>query len=281
MMLSHFACLRSGSVTGSLFLIPGLGGSGDELRAFAALLEPDISIHVQQTLGVDTALQGLRIEAIAEACVADILNIQPHGNYMLAGYSFGGLVAFEAARCLLGSGRNVRLLGLIEACPDEGLSMRLIRRKLLGIIRTPVGKIRPKVVMTLRDFSFRLKVRLGIPVLGKTGAAGAPRRSVDNKIMNKVALQKYQPARTPLDVTFFKAAVRLGEFPQDPLRVWRPLVRRLTVEQVPGDHHTMIRAHAESLAEAFTRRLRVALADQEQPVSPQVRSSPRPVLTRW
>ena len=280
MMLSHFVCLRRGSMSGSLFLIPGLGGSVDELRAFAELLEPDISIYVQQTLGVDTTLQGLRIEAIAKACVTDILNIQPHGNYMLAGYSFGGLVAFEAARCLLGLGRNVRLLGLIEACPDEGLSMRLIRRKLLGIIRTPVGKIRPKVVMTLRDFSLRLKVRLGIPILGGTRTAGAPKRPTDNKIMNKVALQKYQPVKTPLEVTFFKATVRLGEFPQDPLRVWRPLVRRLAVEQVPGDHHTMIRAYAASLAEAFTRRLRAALADQEQPTSPSVRPSPRPVLTR-
>ena len=268
MMRSLFTCLRSGSMTGSLFLIPGLGGNVDELRAFATLLEPDISIYVQQTLGVDTTLDGLRVEAIAETCVADILSIQPDGNYMLAGYSFGGLVAFEAAKGLLGLGRNVRLLGLIEACPDEGLSKRLIRRKLLGIIRTPVGKIPSKVLMTLRDFLFRLKVRLGVPVLGVARAAG---RSIDNKIMNKVALHKYQPVKTPLEVTFFKAAIRLGEFPQDPLQVWRPLVHRLTVEQVPGDHHTMIRAYAASLAEAFTKRLQVALADTDR--SLQITSS--------
>ena len=42
MIRSQFACLRSGSMTGSLFLIPGLGGNVDELRAFATLLEPDI-----------------------------------------------------------------------------------------------------------------------------------------------------------------------------------------------------------------------------------------------
>ena len=178
---------------------------------------------------------------------------------MLAGYFFG-LVAFEATKGLLRLERNVRLLGLIKACPDEGLSKRLIRRKLLGIIRTPIGKIPSKVSMTLRDFLFRLKVRLGVPV------PGASRRSIDNKIMNKVALHKYQPVRTPLEVTFFKAAIRLGEFPQDPLQVWRPLVRRLTVEQVPGDHHTMIRTYAASLAEAFTRRLQGALADADRPL---------------
>ena len=260
-MRSSFACLRSGSVAGSLFLIPGLGGNIEELRAFATLLEPDISIYVQQTVGFDPNDQGHRIEAIAESCVAGILAIQPDGEYLLAGYSFGGLVAFEVAKALLSQGRRMRFFGLIETCPDEGISVRLIRRKLHGIVRTPIGKIPAKTLMILRDLSFRLKVRLGVSVLEQAQAGGTSSRPLNNKVMNKVALQKYRPSKARLDVTFFEAAVRLGEFPPDPLRVWRPLVQRLTVEQAPGDHHTMIRAHAASLATAFTKHLRVALAN--------------------
>ena len=261
MIGDSFVCLRSGSVAGAVFLIPGLGGNTEELHAFATLLEPDISVYILQIIGPNAIRHSRRIEAIADTCVTDILNIQPHGNYILAGYSFGGLVAFEAAKRLMSRGRTVRLLGLIECCPDEGLSARLIRRKLLGIAKTPIKKIPAKVSMTLKDFSFRLKVRFGVSVLEEARAGGLPERSIDNKIVNKVALQKYRPFKGPLDMIFFKATIRLGEFPPDPLRVWRPLVQRLTIEQVPGDHHTMIRAHAGSLATVFTRHLQVALAD--------------------
>lgn len=261
MTRNSFVCLRSGSIAGAVFLIPGLGGNTEELRAFATLLEPDIAIYVSRVIGPDTTRGNTRVEAIANTCVTDILSIQPGGNYILAGYSFGGLVAFEAAKRLLSGGRTVRLLGLIECCPDEGISARLIRRKLVGIAKTPMNEIPAKASMTFKDFLFRLKVRFGISVLRQAGAGRLPEQAIDNKIINKVALQKYRPFKGPLDMTFFKATVRLGEFPPDPLRVWRPLVRRLTIEQVPGDHHTMIRAHAAALAAVFTRHLKVALAD--------------------
>jgi amino acid adenylation domain-containing protein len=47
--------------------------------------------------------------------------IQSHGPYRLAGYSFGGLVAYEIAHQLLGMGEEVSFLGLIDTFAPEAI----------------------------------------------------------------------------------------------------------------------------------------------------------------
>ncbi|KAL4794685.1 hypothetical protein BDV19DRAFT_390051 [Aspergillus venezuelensis] len=58
------------------------------------------------------------IEEMAASYLAEIKRRQPKGPYLLGGYSFGGLVAYEAARQLLEAGDEVSKLILLEtACP--------------------------------------------------------------------------------------------------------------------------------------------------------------------
>src|SRR5689334_25000388 len=51
---------------------------------------------------------------MAETYLDSIRKIQPNGPYSLAGYSFGGLVAFEMACRLRSAGETVALLALLE-----------------------------------------------------------------------------------------------------------------------------------------------------------------------
>jgi surfactin synthase thioesterase subunit len=51
-----------------------------------------------------------RIEDMAEFYLDALNELQPQGPYILIGYSFGGLVALEMAKCLLDEGRSVALL---------------------------------------------------------------------------------------------------------------------------------------------------------------------------
>jgi pimeloyl-ACP methyl ester carboxylesterase len=55
-----------------------------------------------------------RVEQMAAAYLAEVRARQPVGPYHLAGYSFGGLVAFEMACQLVASGEEVGLLGLFD-----------------------------------------------------------------------------------------------------------------------------------------------------------------------
>ncbi len=54
------------------------------------------------------------VESLAADHLAELRTIQPSGPYRLAGYSFGGLIAFEMARQLQAVGEPVDFLGLIE-----------------------------------------------------------------------------------------------------------------------------------------------------------------------
>jgi len=59
------------------------------------------------------------IKAIASHHVRDILTIQPEGDYILGGYSFGGLVIYEIAKQLEAQGRKVVVLALIDVTGYE------------------------------------------------------------------------------------------------------------------------------------------------------------------
>lgn len=54
------------------------------------------------------------LEELAAAHIAEIRKIQPEGPYRLAGFSFGGLIAFEIARQLTAQGETIESLFMVE-----------------------------------------------------------------------------------------------------------------------------------------------------------------------
>ena len=56
----------------------------------------------------------LTIPDLAEIYLDEIRKIQPHGPYMFAGESFGGMVVFEMAHQLLNTGESVKLVALLD-----------------------------------------------------------------------------------------------------------------------------------------------------------------------
>jgi amino acid adenylation domain-containing protein len=79
-------------------------------------------------LGPDQPLYGLehqsqdgkparytRVETIAAHYLEEIRGVQPEGPYFLGGYSFGGIVAFEAAQQLTKQGEEVAFLFLLDS----------------------------------------------------------------------------------------------------------------------------------------------------------------------
>ena len=65
------------------------------------------------------------VETLARDHLVEIRSIQPAGPYRLAGYSFGGLLAYEIARLLSEDGEKVDLLALIE--PTQQAQPRQLR----------------------------------------------------------------------------------------------------------------------------------------------------------
>ena len=55
------------------------------------------------------------LEATASDYIDQLLSVQPHGPFILAGWSMGGVIAFEMARQLTAQGHKVSLVALIDS----------------------------------------------------------------------------------------------------------------------------------------------------------------------
>jgi acyl-CoA synthetase (AMP-forming)/AMP-acid ligase II/thioesterase domain-containing protein/phenylpyruvate tautomerase PptA (4-oxalocrotonate tautomerase family)/acyl carrier protein len=93
---------------------PGLGGYPMNLRPLAAALGTDRPVHGVQAHGINRGeVPYSTVREMATADVEAIREIQPHGPYLLCGYSFGARVAFEAAHQLEQAGEQVEHLFLV------------------------------------------------------------------------------------------------------------------------------------------------------------------------
>lgn len=71
------------------------------------------------------------IEAMAAHYIDAIIKVNPKGPYALAGFSFGGIVAFEMTRQLKEQGRKVSLTALLDSYVDSSYYYGSYRRKQL------------------------------------------------------------------------------------------------------------------------------------------------------
>jgi amino acid adenylation domain-containing protein len=98
-----------------LFCVHPIGGNILEYYQLAHYLDRDQPVYGLQSLGLDGKQIPLRcIEAMATHYIQEMRTIQPTGPYLLVGYSFAGMVAFEIAQQLDRQGEKVALLALLD-----------------------------------------------------------------------------------------------------------------------------------------------------------------------
>jgi thioesterase domain-containing protein len=102
------------------------------------------------------------VEAIADYYLEQVHQSQPRGPYLLGGYSFGGLVAYEMARRLRLSGAEVALLVIFDAC-NPALSRPTFQVDFQNGLRNPVTLVNPNRVF--RFLARRARGKALAPVL--------------------------------------------------------------------------------------------------------------------
>ncbi len=99
-----------------LFAVHGGAGTillfGELARCLAARDRPLYALQAQGLYGHDPV--HATVEEMANAYVREIRSVQPEGPYVLAGYCFGALVAYEMARVLQASGERVQVVASIN-----------------------------------------------------------------------------------------------------------------------------------------------------------------------
>jgi amino acid adenylation domain-containing protein len=113
---SQLVTLRPGPSARSLYLVHPLGGELIGYRELARASRAPFRLLGIAWAGTPPPF-GTSLEDIARAHVEQLRSIQPDGPYLLAGWSFGGVLGYEMAQQLRAAGAAVDLLGLLDANP--------------------------------------------------------------------------------------------------------------------------------------------------------------------
>jgi thioesterase domain-containing protein/glycosyltransferase involved in cell wall biosynthesis len=247
----------SGSRT-PLFLVHPMAGTVDCYASLARHLGPDRPLWAFQAAG---AADGMT--AMAARYVAALRGRQERGPYLLGGWSFGALVAFEMARQLAAADEEVALLALLDCVaplPDlrgEGSDpeagdeelIDLWEREITGGV--PGRSFEEKAGLVLSELQRRrlLPAAAGLPEL---------RRGLLVYRAHRRALRGYEPGPYAGPVALFRTAgtppqARFSPEVDQDTWGWSALATgRLAVRIVPGDHDTL-------LAEPYVRELAAVL----------------------
>jgi amino acid adenylation domain-containing protein len=102
----------------TLYFVHDLHGTAYSLRFLAGALGGDQPLAGFESPFLDGHRSPFtRLETLALRYVTDLRRHQPDGPYHLAGYSFGGVLAFEIARQLVEAGEEVPFLGVFDVGP--------------------------------------------------------------------------------------------------------------------------------------------------------------------
>lgn len=264
---SPLVLLKDGDDGAPLFIAHGLGGNVMELTLLGKRIQSPHPVYAIQARGLDG--EGAPCETIEEMgriYVAAIREVQPHGPYYLAGYSFGGLVALEIAHRLSREGEKIAFLGFLDSYPNQQywplisrltVLRRLAERRVAALLKSPIRSVGSAAL----NWTWSLARRLAVPVghfdreLSIEPSLPLPVREVFQSAA--LAWRAYRPRYYSGKITFFKAAAFLV-YPENPVRVWRDLADEFELHVVPGDHRALVREQAEALAGALGTCLRRA-----------------------
>jgi amino acid adenylation domain-containing protein len=268
---SPLIALREQGTQPPVFFVHPVGGHVVCYRELARQLGDDRPFFALQADGLDgEAEPEVRIEAMAARYVEAIRGAQPEGPYLLGGWSFGGVVAFEMARQLSEQGEPVATLALIDCpaptadvsgSPDEA---ELLAAFVADLTRSAgvemdlpaawLDRLRRDGPAAIDEALDRLRAR---GVVGPEVGPDHLRRLFAVFAANRRALARYGPGAYAGRLVLFRAGGRILEGTLDPTLGWRPLAEGgVTAHVVPGDHYGIlkepgVRILAERLAAEF------------------------------
>jgi thioesterase domain-containing protein len=222
------------------FCVHGGGGNVVEFKPLADRLPNDIPFYGLQAQGVDGRLPYMKtIEEMAQSYVTAIRSVDQAGPYRLAGYSGGGVIAFEMAQILSREGASIELLAMFDSlAPEESKSpvSGLQKLKLLRRMK------RSALVAISRN---RFVQWFG---LADEQSQQTPLEIAGSKAMEAyfAAQSRYAPQPYPGSMLLFRASTAGWDFERAGQTLgWSELVRGgITVIPVNADHNNVFKPPA-------------------------------------
>jgi thioesterase domain-containing protein len=265
--------LRAGRGESPLFLVHE--GAGELI--YALVLKPHIDANVP-IYGLPckplAETQFRTIEAMAARMVRMIRAVQPVGPYRIAGWSFGGTLAYEIATQLIGEDQVVEFLGLFDtnyeyrasAFCEHALDDKswLLSRLQFGSsvnenLQAAIEEVK-RLALTMDFVNLARKCQEMSLLPGYLTAVSSEEipEYLRRERMLTLANLQYIAQPIPIPIHLFAAQ---GEETADPLRRWGAVLpeEQVRVIRVPGTHQSMMMApNIEPLGKALSRAIRDA-----------------------
>ena len=276
--------IQRGAAQVPVFFVHGIGGNVVGFRELARQLGPDRPVFGLQANGHADPIE-IEVEEIAARYAKEIRAKWPSGPYALAGFSFGGVVAFEIARRITADGGDVALLAFLDA-PALGANRLLpkptrLRRLVQSVSRRAAMQVTNLRRLEMKEWggylarrwrtaryrvryaSWRMQFRVYSRLYPESSASvchchvDVPPRFRDVTGRLTLAARNYTPRPYDGDATLFHARNAPATLRPDPTMGWAGLVRSLDVRWVPGQHETLLSApNVGVLADELRRLLR-------------------------
>ncbi|MEM9820677.1 MAG: amino acid adenylation domain-containing protein, partial [Bacteroidota bacterium] len=240
-----------------IYLIHGAGLHVLMFQTLATHMDEEQPIYALQARGLNGEAAPLdRIESIAAHYITEILQQNPDGPYALAGYSFGGLIAFEMAKQLEEMGKEVVLLGMFDTVVRTHLSgekkEQSYYRQLADLgkkMAWNLSLITKDPIPNLRYKSHVLKRKLKRWKWSFTHNEQAvlPDQATDHKAlvdrMNQIAFENYKIQPWNREIHLFRAQEQRFFLEDFEFLGWKPFaLGGVITHEVPGDHLTLFDA---------------------------------------
>jgi amino acid adenylation domain-containing protein len=241
---------------------PGLGDVFAYLP-LARLLGPDQPLYGLRAAGLEGECQPIaRIEQMAEYYLEAVLQHQPHGPYLLSGWSFGGVVAFEMAQQLHSRGHTVHLLALLDAsaiyCDHQPAD--LASELMLWILREGLGTAYNRIMERIaypdirhlgvdEQLDYFLTLAMQENLLPASLEISHARHFARVLRGNILALWRYKPLAYPGQVQLFRCegAARSGVIRDRTLGWEQYATEPITIYSMPGEHSDLLSEPAISM----------------------------------
>ena len=269
-------------------------GSGLTVLVFHSLAkgldvnQPVYGLQARGLNGVDEPFETM--EDIAAYYISEILEQNPDGPYNLAGYSFGGIVAFEMAKQLEAMGKLVNMLAIFDTYADNSAHFDDWLIKMSKKFRRQFPKFKFILLSLVKNPGKTIAYQLGL-VNYKVNRLLAPTGLVEkqldedehlehsDKINRKhdIAFEKYKMSPYNGTIDLFRVKNRMY-YLDDPIYLgWKPFaLQGLNIHEISGDHKTfLLYPNVQELA----RLLKGILNERNRGKQPrQEYTKPAPVL---
>ena len=267
----HLVPIQKGDTKLPIFFVHPIGGGVVCYAYLARQLGPDQPVYGLAALEVDDP--HTQVASMAAAYLEEIRGVQPHGPYLIGGWSFGAYVAFEIARQLKQQDEDVALLAILDSGaphtdqrPDEEDPIDsddpvMLARTLEGFANVkeplPIAEDYVRQLAPDEQLLYIMEQAKKAHIMPQELTLTQVKRSLQNFRSRVRAGKDYVPDPYPGKVTLFKCehieARNVETLKADPTWGWSEISSEpVDIHRVPGSHESMVlepdvRALAEKL----------------------------------